>query len=373
MIDVTFMYKFMDGTTITTNEFHAFSLKNAHKSKSSTLKIIVPKDVWLQFGEYANVKVIVDFPDLGEKTIFYGGLVDRTARYENNRIEYTLNFVDVTHSVFSYLQGKTYTAPVNILIRNFVEDMSSQTHSEWGQISDYDIASTRIDGSAFPTVRYVWDNRPLSSVLDELSTPAYTGDKGTYYTWWIDEDRVFHWQPISRLKDTFTWNIDLSEYYSITPSIGLKGVVNQVIVYGGLDLNNNPIYVKKDDIRSISIYGVKSKLISYPSIADKLKKLYEDDINNGTLDNEEFRRRVKNIALIKADQILEGYKSFNVAYEFTIPFQFVPIGAKLNFTNVPQNINELESYDLYSDTVEYVVRRNKCYTVVRAVQEGELR
>ncbi len=115
--------------------------------------------------------------------------------------------------------------------------------------------TTKKNGTAFPTYSQKYFYKPLSKVLEEQLSDAYTQD-GAYF-WWVDKDAKLQIRA-DTAGSVHTYN---SETDLVTVSYkedrDTSQVRNYVIIKGGTDPAGLPIQTRVSDTSSITKHGMK--------------------------------------------------------------------------------------------------------------------
>jgi hypothetical protein len=219
---------------------------------------------------------------------------------------------DKTYNMLSRItvvRDSTRTAPE--LIENIVQQINEDGVTTTPITTD--IASTRSDGTAFPTVNYsvVYENG--YGAVDELSQPEYTGDD-LPYIFWFDEEDTFHWQYPDQTVQATTLTYGKDPVITMKNERSESQSISMVIYNAGEDLDGNDRINFQLDPEASS---VKNK-ISYQPMTDisglVRQQVKEDfslaDTDNstilGVLTNTEFIERLDTVAKARSFRIFDN-------------------------------------------------------------------
>lgn len=200
---------------------------------------------------------------------------------------YTVTAIDYNHYFLSFLGTKANTAADFLMhIRVYLADVDNN-NSLAGlpaiTLAD-DVPVKKSNGTAFPSVVYFASYKPLNEILNELCSNEYTGDGK--YDWYIDNKNKLHIYKSSQFAAFSLNDYIISDY---TYDNGVSNIINQCIVYAGVDLNDSPIYAHQSNLSSIARFGLHDKLEIKQSFREEEYKLHKDDVD---FDNDKFREYV---------------------------------------------------------------------------------
>ena len=200
---------------------------------------------------------------------------------------YTVTALDYNHYFLSFLGTKANTTRDFIMhIRVYLADVNNNNNlSGLPNISlADDYPKTKSNGGAFPQTTYFSSYKPLNEILNELCTEEYTGDGK--YDWYIDNQNKLH---IYKSKDFPAYDLNNYIISDYNFDSGVSEIINQCIVYAGVDLNDSPIYAHQSNLNSIARFGLHDKLEIKQSFREEEYVLHKDDID---FDNDKFREYV---------------------------------------------------------------------------------
>jgi hypothetical protein len=125
----------------------------------------------------------------------------------------------------------------------------------------------RSDDSAFPDVNEKFFYKPYRALVEKYSTNKATGDGNYYY--YVNKDSEMIWKRGADYSSS-TFDATTQSYRSQKIGKDLKGIINFVIMKGGLDPKGHPIQTPYVHYKSVSKVGYKFKVIVSENNASKL-------------------------------------------------------------------------------------------------------
>jgi hypothetical protein len=149
----------------------------------------------------------------------------------------------------------------------------------WDSVNNPVVKSDNI--TPFPKITQKYFYKPLSKVLDDMTSGAYTADGE--YTWWIDKNNKLQVRSVSG-GSFFEYNSSTDiETVSIKEKRDTSKVKNFIILKGGTSPDGKPIQVVMRDYTSISKNGMKFQFgVSSARYAESLN---QQDVGGQTSTN----------------------------------------------------------------------------------------
>lgn len=123
------------------------------------------------------------------------------------------------------------------------------------------------DGGTFPSVNEQFFYKPFRHLIEKYST-NYATDDGAYY-YYVDKDNTLVWKRGDDYT-TGTFNATTQSYRSQKIGKDLNGIINFVIMKGGLDPKGHPIQTPFVYQRSVAKVGYKFKVIVSSNNSSKI-------------------------------------------------------------------------------------------------------
>ncbi len=165
------------------------------------------------------------------------------------------NFSETVMNATVFLDAQTLTIPH--AIEQALLDMKAYNglfSVEW----DTNNPMLRSDNSAFPVVAEKFYYKPIRHLIEKYSTANATND-GNYY-WFVNQSNKMIWKRGEDFDDS-NFDASVDSYRSEKIGKDLKGIVNYVIMKGGLDPKGHPIQTPYVNYTSVSKVGYKFKVI----------------------------------------------------------------------------------------------------------------
>lgn len=141
------------------------------------------------------------------------------------------------------------------------------------------------EGQPFPIVGERIFYKPMRFLFTQWSANDRTGD-GNYY-WFITPTRHLVWRKRTEdVDDSFDSTTD--SFVSMKTGVDKEGVINYVIVKGGIDPAGSPVEMPYWDSVSVARHGQRFKLI--PSIAKTAQTYNDADMKSLGIEDSRFPR-----------------------------------------------------------------------------------
>lgn len=119
---------------------------------------------------------------------------------------------------------------------------------------DYSNPEIKSDGTAFPFVVERFYYKPFKDFIERYSMNTYTHD-GAYY-WYVTKNNQLRWDKRLNISSG-SFNSGTSLYKELKHTKDVKGIINFIIIKGGLDPKGKQIQNIYQDPASISKNGMK--------------------------------------------------------------------------------------------------------------------
>jgi hypothetical protein len=204
--------------------------------------------------------------------------------------------------------------PINQIIARVVQDVNKNGTSRT-PVGSY-IASTRSNGSAFPSTTYSSNGKSAYEVIAELSQTDYTGDNFPYVYYFDEQDQFYWFYPTAAPESTVLEFGVNPNILSMKTSKKDAEVISFVVYNAGLDKNGAAIVsYYKDPPKSTMDNRMKNQPMT--DIAKSLKKQLTDAGTYASTTNADFITECKKRAGARAQAIIQqvGQGLWNAAID----------------------------------------------------------
>lgn len=301
--------------------------------------------------------------DINDANALIGTFFIKNIAFQPENKTITLTCGDHTYDLLNRSFPMDYNGETSPnIIYNIIQTIPNDGTEQYSVTTD--MASTKSDGSAFPTFDYANVNKTAYEVILNLSQPEYTGDKQEYL-FWFDQNNIFHWvYPNTTIESN-----KLS--YGSEPIIKMKGgrtetdTISSVIYNAGNDLVDVSItdLYHNDNATSTNI-----KYTPMIDIAKKYKRKFSDGNGGYTITNDTFIAICKIDAVARSKSIIRNVGTGLWKADIEVKGDHYTIG---KLYTVEDNINNFESQILRIKRIVHTLNKNGWTTKLSLEQDPE--
>lgn len=249
---------------VTLTNFQDVMLMSALGDKKDNFKFVVTNtnnefDNYFQPEDKIYIYRAVDTDIINESTdLLMIGVISNPKKKDSYNVNsFTVegfNYSEIVSRAIVFVDGTNRSIPT--VLEEAVINAGNTTNFQVVWKSTNPTLTT--SGTPFPNVNERFFHKPLMNLLEKYSRRQATGD-GTYY-WYINANNELVWEPQSSAT-TYTFNSTTNAYKDLKFDKDIKGIINFVIIKGGLDPEGKPIQIPVRDQASVNKHGSKYKFI----------------------------------------------------------------------------------------------------------------